>query len=548
MSASSTLTAGVCCGESAAAARLFIAGPELSGSFAGYLSDESRLNGRADCLALPRGEPELAAALAAAAADRKTVTVSGARTGITGGAVPAGGCLLSCAGMAKCTGMRRDRESGRFFIRCQPGVTLADFNAAVAAKEFPGSAAWPGADKEALGEFRKRGAYFLPPDPTEKTASLGGMVACNASGARSFRYGPMRNHVSALRVILAENAALDLARGSHFAAPDGTFALAMPGKSARTGRIPSYSMPKVKNAAGYFAAPGMDLLDLFIGSEGTLGVITEIEVMLERVPNEIIAIAAFFQGEYGAVNFVKASRAALAGQELFEPISFEFFDSRSLDLLRRSKSERGADCAIPELPAGAGAAVCFELAASRGGVEPALERAAELIGAFGGDADNAWIADNARETERIREFRHALPETINNIIGRRANEHPGLTKLGTDFAVPEAAFDAMLAAYRETLGAAGLEYAAFGHIGDNHLHVNILPRDAAEYSRGREIYMDIAGRVVEWGGTVSAEHGIGKLKKPLLKLMYGEAGVGEMRALKKVFDPLGILNPGNLFD
>lgn len=113
--------------------------------------------------------------------------------------------------------------------------------------------------------------------------------------------------------------------------------------------------------------------------------------------------------------------------------------------------------------------------------------------------------------------------------------------------VPDAALEEAMAMYAGDLEREDLEWVAFGHIGNNHVHVNILPRDMGEYDAGKRLYMAWARRVVEMGGSVSAEHGIGKLKAPFLRMMYGREGVAEMLALKKLFDPELRLNPGDLF-
>ena len=156
------------------------------------------------------------------------------------------------------------------------------------------------------------------------------------------------------------------------------------------------------------------------------------------------------------------------------------------------------------------------------------------------------MATEPREHERLRLFRHAVPEAVNLRIARIQRDCPDITKLGTDMAVPDEHLDGMLALYRKRLEAEGLEYVIFGHIADNHLHVNILPHTEDEYARGKEIYKGFAQEAVARGGTVSAEHGIGKLKTFLLPLLYGEEGVEEMRRVKRLFDPGGRLNPGTL--
>lgn len=521
-----------------------------------FLSDESRLRGWADRLFLPETESELAAILRAASASNTPVTLSCGRTGITGGAVPMGGWLVSFERMRRVTGLAFDKDRNEFRLKCQPGVSLDAIAEALEKKQFPDEDAWPEKDREALSLLRSAGPYVFPPDPTERTACLGGMVACNASGARTLYYGPTRNYVSRLRMLTMDGSALDLQRGQCRASEGGEFELALPGGKRRRGRTPGYSLPRVKNAAGFFAESGMDLLDLFIGSEGTLAVFSEIEIVLVRAPETVLGVLAFFGSETDAVAFVRAARGeVVVGRETpslpMRPMALEFFDERSLQLLRDQKRRQGAGSPIPALPDGACAAVHIEIEPADGS-DAAVENAAEamlaLLEARGGAPDKAWTALTGEERRRLRDFRHALPEAVNQKIGEMAARCPGLTKLGTDFSVPGGRLTDLLDAYHAKLDAAGLEYVIFGHIGNNHLHANILPRNAVEHEKGKGIYMELARLVVEWGGSVSGEHGIGKLKKELLRLMVGDSAVEEMRSVKKVFDPRFLLNRGNVFD
>ena len=173
--------------------------------------------------------------------------------------------------------------------------------------------------------------------------------------------------------------------------------------------------------------------------------------------------------------------------------------------------------------------------------------AVEQMTACGGGADATWLATTDRELERLKYFRHAVPEAVNLLIDERRKTVPGLPKLGTDMAVPDAALERVWALYHEGLARHGLDYVIFGHVGNNHLHVNILPRTLAEYETGKSLYLEWAEAIVGMGGTVSAEHGIGKFKVALLQTLYGAEGVAQMRAVKRAFDPEGLLNRGNLF-
>jgi D-lactate dehydrogenase (cytochrome) len=137
---------------------------------------------------------------------------------------------------------------------------------------------------------------------------------------------------------------------------------------------------------------------------------------------------------------------------------------------------------------------------------------------------------------------------VNLLIGERKHTSPDLTKLGTDMSVPDDRLSEAIVMYNADLTDSELESVIFGHIANNHLHVNILPNDQSEYDRGKALYLGWAEQVVGWGGSVSGEHGIGKIKAPFLMLMYGGQGIDEMRALKRLFDPDMLLNCGDLFE
>lgn len=180
-------------------------------------------------------------------------------------------------------------------------------------------------------------------------------------------------------------------------------------------------------------------------------------------------------------------------------------------------------------------------------VEEALEVLADVLERTGGDIDKTWMADTSKDLQHLKDLRHAVPEAVNLLIDQRRKSCPQLTKLGTDMAVSDDRLEWVVDTYRRDLESAGLEHVMFGHVGDNHIHVNILPRDMAEYEEGKKLYGQWARKVAEAGGSVSAEHGIGKLKVALLKQMYGSGGIEEMRALRRLFDPAAQLGRGNLF-
>ena len=523
---------------------------DVAPDYADYLRDESRRVGRAESISFPHAESAVCALLRQMQQERRPVTLQGARTGIAGGAVPDGGHILNLSRMNRIAGLRRDEKGDCFLLRAQPGVVLADLKQALAERQFD-VAGWDEASIRAAAEFAAGPHFFFPPDPTETTASLGGMAACNASGACTFGYGSTRRYVESIRVVLMGGAVLALRRGTHRTQGRAFSVRAESGREFQ-GAVPAYRMPGVKNAAGYFAADDMDLVDLFIGAEGTLGVITEMELRLVRAPEFKWGVMAFLPAESSALSFVRRVRGeggkGSDSAAAMRPSAIEFFDSHALDLLGERKRTHSAFAAIPEIPEAHHTAIYVEYHGDEeDAVGEAVQRMSELMLACGGNEDATWLATTDREMKPLRDLRHAVPEAVNLTIDERRKTEPGLTKLGTDMAVPDARLEDVIALYHGGLDAAGLDYVMFGHIGNNHVHVNILPRRMADYERGKALYLEWARQVVAMGGTISAEHGVGKLKTALLEVMYGAEGVGQMRAVKRLFDPDWLLNRGDLF-
>jgi FAD/FMN-containing dehydrogenase len=429
------------------------------------LEDASGFQGEADRLIAPASEAELLDVIAAGV----PITPVGARTGLTGGCVPQSGWAVSLEKFR-----RLEIFPGRAIVG--PGVSLSEVQAAAA-----------------------RTGQFYAPDPTETTASIGGTIATNASGSRSFRYGSTRRHVLRLRVALMTGRVLDIHRGDKIDFD-----------------VPALPLPNTtKNTAGYALAPDMDWIDLFVGSEGTLGFVTEAELQLLPAPADVLAGIVFLISDSAALEVVDAWRR-IPGLRMIE-----YFDSNSLEFLRPHYAE---------IPARAGAALLIEQ--ENGDIDFWADHAPE----------DSWFAASDQDRERFRRFRHALPELVNDTMRRR-----GFLKLGSDYAVPIARNSEMLARYHAELRRHGLDYVIFGHIGDAHVHVNILPKSQAEFEAGQRLMLDFARHAVELGGTVSAEHGLGKRKTHLLALQYTPEQIEAMKAVKRRLDPQWLLNRGNLF-
>ena len=453
-------------------------------------------DGYAERVVIPESVDEVAQTLAQTNRDRVPVTVSGAGTGTVGGRVPFGGVVLATDRLNRIKQIDRENH----IAVAEAGVILSDFQRAVEAE-----------------------GLLYAPDPTERGCFLGGTVATNASGARTFKYGPTRNYVAGLKVVLASGEVLDMRRGEVRADSHGRLRI---GKSIEV-QLPEVRMPATrKNATGYFVAPKMDAIDLFVGSEGTLGVICEITTRLLPKPQGLLSGVVFFENEADVLALVAEVRAHVDARAL------EFFDRESLNFLRQK---------YPTVPSEAAAALFFEQETTDSNEEAVLEQWLTLLDQHHALSDS-WFATNAADQAKLREFRHQLPVLMNEWFARYKQR-----KVSTDMAVPDEAFPGLFRLYQDALRDSGLRYTIFGHIGDNHVHVNILPRDDDEGTRARELYIRFLKHAASVGGTLSAEHGVGKLKREYLRLFYSDDQLRELAALKRALDPNGILGRGNIF-
>ncbi|MHA1654025.1 MAG: FAD-binding oxidoreductase [Candidatus Thorarchaeota archaeon] len=518
---------------------------EIADTYALYLDDESHsFDGRADEILFPTTEGELAALLKQAHAKNVPVTIQGSRTGLTGAAVPLGGIVINVERMNRLLYVDYEESRGVYTIAAEPGVLLEDLVRAVTTKSLDELRGRGTPDQQAVLErfLKEPTDYTFPVDPTETSACIGGITACNASGARTFRYGAVRDWVFRVRVVLMNGDILDIRRGEVFA-ENGRFEIVLSDGSVVEVPVPTYEMPQTKNAAGLYAKPDMDLIDLFIGSEGILGAITLVELGLVPLPENIMTVMAFFPSEGDAVDFVYDVRSSDSPVQM---TFLEYFGPNALKIIREKAS--GAGIKVPALTDSTQAIVFFEFSYTEEDMEEKVMALEEMLNAHNSSSESSWAGLDRAELEKMKTVRHFVPETINATIAQRKQQYHEVHKIGTDMAVPDEALRDYLRFYREVLDSQGMEYVVFGHIGNNHLHVNMIPRNNEEVEQGMANYMTFAKRAVELGGTVAAEHGIGKLKREFLKIMYGESGIQEMQAVKRALDPKWLLNRGNMID
>jgi D-lactate dehydrogenase (cytochrome) len=526
---------------------------------AAFLEDAAHFpGGFASGISTPASESEVAALVRAAS----SVLPIGAQSSLTGGATPRGEVLLNTSHL------NRIIASGDDWIRVQAGVTLVELDLALA----------------------KLGKHY-PPVPTFTGAFVGGIISTNAAGAATFKYGTTREWVRALTVVLANGDVLDVERGQTSAHPNGFFEIVLSDRTVCV-PVPRYRMPHVpKISAGYFAAPGMDLIDLFIGSEGTLGVITE--ATLRVLPARPAICLAFvpFDDRAAALAFVTRLRnAARDTWRTRDPrgldvSAIEHMDARCLALLREDGADRANGVTIPdgtvmallvtlELPAGThGSAEARRPEGLRHGEGLSPYTAAQAFDEIGrardlntpdtplvrfclaldeaGVLDRVEIAvpgDSAREHQLLA-LREAVPAGVNARIGRAKQVDARIAKTAADMIVPFDRLGELLAIYDEEFRVRGLDAAVWGHISDGNLHPNVIPRSMDEVESGKAAILAFGREVIRLGGSPLAEHGVGRnpVKQQLLLELYGREGVDAMRAVKHALDPDFKLAPGVLF-
>ena len=445
---------------------------------AGFREDASGLVGNPEGVVRPRDAADVAEAVRQCRSDGTPLTAAGRFTSTTGAPLAMEGLCIAMAGL----GDTLDVDPERGTVIADAGLVLADVKAAA----------------------REHGLLY-PPDPTsEFECSVGGTVLTDASGARTLKYGATRPWVRRIWAVLGTGEEIVWTRSG-----------------------------AEKNAAGY--APFRNPVDVLVGSEGTLGLVTRVELDLIRQPEEFTGAFVFFRDLEDALRFVVSSRRS----PTVDPRAMELFDGAALEILR-------PDAGALAIPAEAGSAIYLEQEHGRGGAADALEPWLEMLEDGRALVDDTLVADSEERVLAMRRLRHSVPATLNE-RARRCRDAGG-RKVSTDWAVPLSELKGMMAAADALCAQHGVHaWTRYGHVGSGHPHYNMVARDADELSRYLAVAHAMCREAVARGGTVSAEHGIGKVKRDFFALQVPPPVLAAMRAVKATLDPDGILAPGNLF-
>ncbi|MBV8719516.1 MAG: FAD-binding protein [Chloroflexi bacterium] len=430
-----------------------------------YSYDGTFQQRRPDLAVSPASTDEVAQIVKLAKERKTPIIARGASSGLAGGTIPeSGGIILNLARMNQIVEIDTDNVC----VTAQAGVVTLQLQQAV-----------------------EKAGLFYPPDPaSSRQSTIGGNVATNAGGPRCLKYGVTRDYVIGLTVVLASGDILKLG-----------------------GKV-------TKNATGY------QLMQLFVGSEGTLGIVTEVTLKLAPLPRARVTAVATFEKLAQASQAV--SRIMASG---ILPATLELMDGTTINVVE--------DFLQMGLPRHAEAMLLLEQDGTDAGVARAdVDRMAEVCRALG--AAEVTVATTNAERDQLWRARRSVSAALGRL---RPN------KLGEDIVVPKSAIPEMIASVRQIASRYELPIPVFGHAGDGNLHPNILfdLRDPDEVRRVECAARDIFRAAIRLGGTLSGEHGIGTLKREFLAEAQGALAVDLSRAIKRVFDPDGLLNPGKVF-
>ena len=440
-----------------------------------YAADASGLHLVPELVARPESVEEVVELLRRATADRMPITCAGAQTSTTAASITNKGVLLSLRALDRISAI----DEGTRTIKVGPGALVGEIKRSAAAA----------------------GLLFAPDPTSEEECTIGGAIACNASGARTFKYGATRKHVQALKVVMANGELMEFRRTN-----------------------------LEKNTVGYAFAH--EPIDWFIGSEGTLGIVVEAELALLPLPAHVVGLAVFFRTEQEALRFVVATRES----GTVAPRCIEYFDDQAIGITR-TVAQSGM------LPDGAAAMIYVEEEIGDD-LDSTLGRWGELIESTAPDFD-PLVFDGETRLREARKIRHSVPATMNE-RGTRYRDSGG-RKVSTDWAVPYHEVAEAIRTARAFAADRGIEQAViYGHAGNGHPHQNFIARNARELATIEEVVEQTLKRVLALGGTVAAEHGIGKIKRGWLPLQMNGLQIAMMTAVKRELDPLGILAPGNI--
>lgn len=485
-----------------------------------HLSDASCLKGYADSISFPRSTYEASQIIKLLFNKNIPVTVQGARTGLTGAAVPFGGHIMSMDKMNKVLGLRQN-SAGDIFVHAEPGVRLSDLNQVISCG-FRTLVDPDDETKEVLARNPDMENYFWPVELLEGSATIGGIAGTNASGVTSYKYGRAAKHIEGVRFIGDSGNDLWISRTSHTAADSKDNALAS-------------SVLFTQN----------DFLDAILGGEGMYGVITELALKLRPKPRFRIGLLALMSSESQLESFIDKCQTAAYKEQKDLVAIMEFLDHRTIEAINALGNQLPGCGPIPDVSSGTQGAVYIELHGDESQALKGLaQRFRDCMQEFGIEGDKIQIARTEAEIQSSRMLRYTASRVSNLLVNLNQQQCPSVTKLFTDMRF-EGRFSEVYQDYLRDLNDTHMPAIMYGQVMENHLHVNLFPEDDNQIAIAKRLLAHWAQKLRIQNGKVLGNHGVGKLKTLDSYAEIPEADKEKARKLKAWFDSRCLFNPKN---
>lgn len=457
--------------------------------YTNYLIDEAKFKGDAESISFPINKNEILYILQELNHKNIPLTIQGGKTSIVGSSIPLSGHVLNLSKMNHVLAYDTDNLT----ITVEPGITLVDLQLAIDEK-FP------------------RKNLFWAPQPTETSATVGGVASTNAQGITAHYFGEAKEHIQSIKLITYD------------------------GKE----HIISHDLTVNINNNTY------NLLDIILGSEGICGIITELTLKLLPKAETIWGLTFFFNDKNTLYSFINNIQNNNYNESNATIIAQEYIDRHSIDLVESRKNTMEKIKSLPNVENHFSDIVYIEIQGNEEDIELVANSLMEMAELCGCDIDAIWALCGETEVNKMRAFRHAISETINFSIEQACINHKNITKLGTDIAFFNSNFADISNMYINLAEKYDLSFCLFGHLKNNHLHFNILPQNHDEYNKGLMLLQELIDNTTQNDVNLYCEHGIGKLKAKLLRNKLSTEKINIYHYLKETYDPNHMINQNNI--
>lgn len=495
-----------------------------------YLRDESKKVGSAVSISFPTSSLEVCDIVKEMAKSGIKITTQGGRTGITAGCVPIHSHILNLERMDKAISI--EEQCGSYYLTLMAGVRLSSLR-----NNFKDlNHIFSEEDKITFQAMRKQQCYEFLPNPSETSATIGGILATNASGMNGCFVDNTRDFVRKIKVVMPSGEMLTLTRGENY----------ITNNQAKIGNE-IYKIPNV-NAEGISIniENGMDVVDLFLGTEGTFGITTECEIRLDKVADNSWGLMFFFREKGQGVEF---SNDIIDNYSVLKAdadiLAVEFFNEETLKLLNRKRNNLSKLSELPAISTSYMEGVYVELNGDSDKIEQSLMTLMEIFLDYNDNDSDTWAVNGKNEVEKLHLLRHSIPEMINDSIEKLKIRYKEAVKIATDFTLPKDKLKESISMYEKSIDDSGLQGYVFGHAFDCHMHVNIIVTSEVEKEAALKLIDEWSRFVVLNHGKIISENGIGKLKKQFVAKYYKQQ-LETLQEIKGSVDKKNILLGGIL--